>query len=179
MTNFKRYTVSTDFVRRNPTTRIMLPDNKRPFKIHPSDMLENVWLLYEQEQKKWFLINPILAENCEVEGVVIGDLYHAVYSDGEYFILPVTKSSEGLGNTYSESLEEIIEQARGEWMLRGKADKDKMIHRAITAKDISKKVKWQMDFYDCLEDAFQGRVIDKVADLKNNSSRVVSIEEEF
>lgn len=133
-----------------------LPDKKRYFKVIGKPAI-NIWVI--RKPNGWHLVQNALAESGEVEKAVQADLYFAIYQDGEEFIIVNTKDTNGKANSWYKSMNDIIENARENWVKckeRGSEEK----HRYIVSDDDSVDlVTPSITLQDCVKSAFDNRII--------------------
>lgn len=148
--------------------RVMLPKFNKPFRVHPTEFKANLWVYYCRERSDWFLVNTKLAQSGEFECVELANLYLAMYEDGEMFLIPQTIGSNGKGNSYSRSLDEIIDSARKTWMCRTSVDKNNKRHLASVNSRIKTKPEWDLTIDECLMNAFEDKIIKSPKQFKSD-----------
>lgn len=153
MFNIEKYAVSEMYKERTRRIFAGLPSKKRPFRVS-NQVLSDVWVCREDE--KWYLIGTEAAENDDVPNVQPADLHLAVYADGEEFIIVNTRSYNGKIHSWYESMEEILKQARTNWMICRTSQDSR--HQAILAQEQTNPVHFKSTLNDCIESAFSGRM---------------------
>jgi hypothetical protein len=164
-----------------PRIPVMLPSTKESsFRVDDNDFIEKVLLTYDG--KRWYLVSKEMLEDYDIQNVQVSDIYHAVTNDGQEFLVPVTKGWDGKGSTLSESLTEMIAESADNWVSR--TGKEGNAHKYEIVK-LNKKPRFKMTIYECLESAFNNRLIENENDLKKlqakekkKSTRVVEEIEE-
>ncbi len=153
----------SNFIQKKDSMPVMLPPVKIPFRVHQDEVLENVLLHYNNDRKRWYLVDNDLAEEQSLLNVAPGDIYLATTETGDLFLLPVTKSSNGFPNVWSIELEKMIRIAKNEWTIRYK-DGDSA---EFDTCDIGKTPKWhKKNIVECVELAFQGRMIETLEEAQ-------------
>jgi hypothetical protein len=157
-------------VKKEQRIPVMLPSKKgKAFRVDKDDVIENVLLTYNQAKKSWYFVSPELAEEHEISPIYISDIYHAVTNKNEDFLIPVTRGWNGKHTDFSESLTEMIEASFNQWVTRTGVENE--IHQYETIK-LNKKPQFKKTMEECLESAFNNRLIEKTSDLKK-SVRIV------
>jgi hypothetical protein len=133
----------SNFIQKKDSMPVMLPPVKIPFRVHQEEVLENVLLHYNNDRKRWYLVDNDLAEEQAL----------------------LTKSSNGFPNVWSIELEKMIRIAKNEWTIRYK-DGDSA---EFDTCDIGKTPKWhKKNVIECVELAFQGRMIETLDEAQRS-----------
>jgi hypothetical protein len=164
--NLKNYTVDDSFLTSiQKPIRLTTPLKSQSFMAHPTAVLRNVYTIYIDN--KWYVINPKLIKKnliSQDEDYCLSDIYFGVLEDGDYFLLPVTfdDKTKRINNSYTDSLLEMIEEARTGWVKKkGTRNKE---HIWVPQEHITKKVTW-IDFEDAINQLPREHYIETMDDF--------------
>jgi len=123
--------------------------------IHPENRVQATVINHDNQ---WYLLAGHIASECKgnIKKLATAMLYQGLTSQGGSFILPVTEPWPGYPSSWEESLKDIVEDAKTEWVKLEKDD-DLKLYNIYKTQSWTQAPAWPKDdFETLLAKAFPG-----------------------
>jgi hypothetical protein len=159
-TNLKKIDIDDFFQNEEDTSQantIRLCVPKKPFRLLASKPMPFVWL--SRWKERWYLIHPdIVASGVFIPNLCRAYLYPGMMSNGDLFVLPVTKPINGESTSWSDAWDEIVPVAKKQWTEITTNSRDHR-HDYEVVTGLGKPAWPDIPMKEWLERAISGRVV--------------------
>jgi hypothetical protein len=158
MTNFNidDYIINTDST--NAAIAVQLPYSSS-FMVNPATLGNKIYLHVAYYKKRWWLVEPDIAQTCFIPKMYRASFVEAMYDNGTTILIPVTVPTTEESREWNLSLKKALKAATTKW-IKLKSDHDSGLFTFSEARNVCcEEPEWNYELKDLLSRAFNKRHI--------------------